>query len=286
MNNFSRGILLIIACEMAYVAMWAFTKHLGTRYPASEIMMFRMLIALGIALVMIRRKGSFASLHTEVPWMHFWRSLLGTASMFMAIWCIPRLPLGAVSTITQLGPVFIAIMGVVFLGERMRQALLIALTGGLIGALLASGTLAIGLSLAVIVMVISNLLFSAGIIMTRKLVQRDPSTTVVFYASVMAFVVSAGLTAFNFVMPTPADFFLLLGVGVSSGIAQLLITEAHRHAQASELAPFAYSSIVWAFLVGALFWAEYPTLTQLGGAALVVISTLYLWYMNRKQKPA
>lgn len=278
----TRGICLILVAEFMYVLMWACTKHLGTTYPASQIMLFRMIIALGITAIMIRRRGGFALLRTSQPGSHFLRSALGTASMFLAIWCIPQLTLGAVGTITQLGPVFIAIMGVLFLREKTSPALLIALGGGLVGALLAAGDTTFGLSLAVAVLLLSNLLYSASIVMTRQLVKIDNPLAVVFYASLMAMVVSGIASLFEFAMPTAIDALFLLGVGITSGLAQFFIAEAHRHAEASELAPFAYSNLLWAFLLGALFWSEYPAPVQLAGAALVLLSTLYLWYKGRK----
>lgn len=262
--------------------MWSLTKKLGTDYSAHMIMLWRMCVAILIPLILIWQRGQWHELTTRQPGRLLLRAALGSMSLFTAIWCIPRLPLATVSTLTQLGPVFIAIMGMFFLREKLSKNLALTLPLALVGALLASGSPEIGLSTAAGVMILSNLLFSASIITTRQLVQTHSSLTITFYASLFAILCSGIATFFEYKIPTLRDALLLSSLGLCAGIAQLCITEAHRHADASKLAPFAYSSVILSFLAGFVFWSEIPSTTELYGAALIIGSTFFLWYSNRK----
>ena len=77
--------------------------------------------------------------------------------------------------------------------------------------------------------------------------------------------------------PTAAQWLLLAGTGLVSAAAQVMMTEGYRRGEATLLAPFEYSAIVWTTITGALIWAELPDGWDLAGILVLVGSGLYIW---------
>lgn len=93
-----------------------------------------------------------------------------------------------------------------------------------------------------------------------------------------------GLTLpFLWVTPTPAELLLLLGIGVTGGVAQVMLTEAYASAQVSALGPYSYTSILWATLLGIVVFGNWPGLSMGLGAALIVVAGLYILHREMKR---
>jgi drug/metabolite transporter (DMT)-like permease len=84
------------------------------------------------------------------------------------------------------------------------------------------------------------------------------------------------------VWPNPWQWALLIGIGLVSSVAQIMMTEAYRSGEASLLAPFEYSAIIWTTALGALIWAEMPDAWDFMGIVVLVGAGLYIWYREMK----
>jgi drug/metabolite transporter (DMT)-like permease len=112
----------------------------------------------------------------------------------------------------------------------------------------------------------------------RQLVQNEDTAAIVFYFSVTASVLALFTLPFGWVMPDLQTFGLLVLAGLIGGVAQILITSAYRFGSASMLAPYDYTSMLFAILLGYVFFAELPTMMMLAGAALVISAgALVIW---------
>ena len=112
----------------------------------------------------------------------------------------------------------------------------------------------------------------------RQLVQNEDTAAIVFYFSVTASVLALFTLPFGWVMPDLQTFGLLVLAGLIGGVAQILITSAYRFGSASMLAPYDYTSMLFAILLGYIFFAELPTMMMLAGAALVISAgALVIW---------
>ena len=85
-------------------------------------------------------------------------------------------------------------------------------------------------------------------------------------------------------MPTPIDFALFFVLGLCGSVANLLLTQSYRLAQASLVTPIKYLSLVFAILFGYFIWSEIPKILTLLGAALVIISSLIIFMRENKLK--
>jgi drug/metabolite transporter (DMT)-like permease len=119
-------------------------------------------------------------------------------------------------------------------------------------------------------------------VFVRKLVQTEETSAIVFWFSLTATALSLVTLPFGWVWPTPTEAALLVSAGLLGGVGQILLTSSYREADASLVAPFDYASMLFALAIGYFVFAEVPTWTMLGGAALVVVAGILIIWRERK----
>jgi len=101
----------------------------------------------------------------------------------------------------------------------------------------------------------------------------------------MTMLIGMATVVFGWPRPGPLQLVLLVGCGFFGGMAQILITLSLRYADASLLAPFDYTSLVWSMLIGYLFLNSLPTVSTLTGASIVALAGIFtVWSEQRKRK--
>ena len=124
------------------------------------------------------------------------------------------------------------------------------------------------------------------VIQVRKLTRTDSNTTIVLYYTIISTLVTGAVVPFYWVTPGLIDFLLLATVGVLGGLGQLVLTAAYRRAEASILAPFDYTAMVWAVLFGLFVWGELPAPNIWLGVAIVIATGVYIIYREAELRPA
>jgi drug/metabolite transporter (DMT)-like permease len=206
--------------------------------------------------------------------------------MFVAITMIPLADLTAISFTT---PLFLTVLAMVFLGERIHGFRWTALGVGFVGVLVTIGphlSFTHGASAGVLV-ALSSAIFSAFALMfLRKMSGGEHAITITFYFS-LTFMVCSALTAIQgWPMPTPAQWLLIAGAGLFGVFGQVLMTYSYRYAEASTIAPIDYSNMIMSIVLGYLFFDEIPTLSVWIGAPLILgAGLIILWreYSLKKQ---
>ena len=120
------------------------------------------------------------------------------------------------------------------------------------------------------------------VIQTRRLTQSEATSSIVFYFSLMTAL--AGLVSLPFAWHTPTEYelLLLIGTGLFGGIGHIFLTESYRYAPASVVAPFDYSSMLWALLLGYWLFGELPTVLVYVGACIVAAAGLFVIWRERE----
>jgi drug/metabolite transporter (DMT)-like permease len=124
---------------------------------------------------------------------------------------------------------------------------------------------------------------SCAVIQTRRLIDSETTSSIVFYFSLICTFLS--LLSLPFVWRTPGagEFAALAATGVLGGLSHLLLTESYRHAPASVVAPFDYVSLLWAFFFGFVLFGEIPSSHVYAGAVIVVGSGLFVIWRERNR---
>ncbi len=123
-------------------------------------------------------------------------------------------------------------------------------------------------------------------IATRMLSGADSIWTTVFYTAGVGALIASIAVPWFWTTPSPVEAVLMLGMGLLAGIGHFALVYAMGQAPASALAPFNYSQLVWAALLGLLFLGEWPEVTTIAGAAVIVAAGLYVWHRERVRAQA
>lgn len=283
------GIALKLASVVSFSGMALCVKFLGQDVPVGQTIFARGLISVVILVLIAWSTGELHLLKTRNWRSHALRSLSGTISMFCLFVAVASIPLADVTAITFTAPMFLTVLAMIFLGERIHRFRWTALGVGFIGVIIMVGphlSFSEGGSLGVLA-ALGNALFSAlAMVFLRSMSAGEHAITITFYFS-LTFMSCAALTAFQgWVMPTPAQWFFIVLAGLFGILGQLLMTYSYRYAEASTIAPLDYTNMIMAVILGYLFFGEIPSLSVWIGAPLVVgAGLIILWreYHLKKQ---
>ena len=273
----------MLAATALFTLMSAVVKLIADRIPFFETMFFRSILALPIVLLIVMRMGDGVKLATQRLPQHVLRALTGTAAMGCSFYALTVLPLAEHTAITFTTPLFVAILAIPLLGEKVGVHRFGAIIVGFLGvAVIALGKGAFQgdvdpLIVFGMVVALAHGAFSAvTTLLVRSLSATERSTTIVLWQSILMTGITALTLPFVWVTPTGWEFLLLLAIGVVGGVAQVMLTEAYASAQVSSLGAYSYTGILWAVLLGWIFFGDRPGLATFLGSGLIVLASLYI----------
>ena len=274
----ARAILLMVGSVVFFAVMDALVKDLGTRYPTMQVMFFRSLFAFVPIMFLILHGGSMKVLRMNSPAGHLLRSLVGVGAMFCFFYAYSRMPLAEVVAISFAAPVFVVALSVPLLGETVGPRRWAAVPVGFVGVMVMLQPDAGLLRSIALVPLIGTLFFALAMIVLRKLGRTESSASVAFTFTLSCTIVSGLALPFVWVSPDPVDLAALVAVGLLGGVGQILMTSAFRHGDVAVVAPFEYTAMIWASLLGFVFWGEIPGLNIWIGVAIVMASGLFILF--------
>ena len=292
LGNVLKGIGLKVASVAVFVAMQSSIKLAG-QLPAGEIVFFRSFFAVIPVLAVFAWRGELGSaLATDRPLSHVARGVVGVGAMGLGFFALTRLPLPEAIALNYAQPLLVVVFSVIFLGEAIRLYRWSAVVVGLIGVLiiswpkltlLSSGA---GISdqqaIGVVAALASASLSAVALLLVRRLVRTERSTTVVLWFSLTASVMALLTIPFGWQALTFGQAALLIAAGFFGGVAQILMTESYRHAEASTVAPFEYTSMILGIGAGYFLFADLPTRHTLVGGAIVICAGLFIVWRERR----
>lgn len=279
-KGFSPGVRYATAGALSFALMSALAKLVGSRIPVQEIVLIRGLIFGGSTLLLLRWNGIS-------PWgrerrLLVLRGLLGYSALSCFFWAVMHLPLADTTTLHFTNPVFGAVLAAIVLKEVLYklEAALVALS--LVGVVMVArpeflfggGT---GLPpLAVGVALLGAVLSAGAYVTVRRLTRTNDPLVIVFYFALVSVVGSIPFNLFGFVPPTGREWLLLLTVGLATLGGQVFVTRALQLEKAVRVMAVGYLQIVFAGLLGLALFSEAPDLWSVGGAAVIIGSTLLM----------
>jgi drug/metabolite transporter (DMT)-like permease len=279
-----RGIAMILASTVFLGVSDVTAKYLSATLPSIEITWIRFMV---FALIMIPGMvpGSpFFALRSDRPRFQMMRGVTLLGSSLLFITGLRYLPIAEASATGFVSPLFVTALSIIFLGERVGMRRWLATAVGLFGVLviLRPGTSAF--HAAAFFPVISALSWASTLIMTRMLSGRDPAITTMTYSSIVGIAILTLLVPFVWVAPSWHDLLFGLLIGVASTLGQWIVVLAFRYADASVLAPFQYTQLLWVSILGFLVFGELPDLWTVIGAVFIVASGLYTAHRERVRR--
>lgn len=283
-----RGALFMLGSAAAFACMTALVKAVGTRIPSQEIVFARAAVSLGLSVLLLRRAG--------VPMLGHHRSLLllRGALGFLGLSCVfaavTRLPLAEATVLQYMHPTFTALLAWLFLGERAGGVVLAAGAVSLFGVALvanpawvlqalpiAGTTDAAGppLDLVAVGLGLGGAFFSAAAYVTvRRLSRTEHPLVIVLYFPLVTLPAALPSVIQHFVWPTPLEWIGLLGVGVAAQAGQVWLTRGLTALPAARGTALSYVQVVFAAILGVVFFSDAVRATTILGAVCVIAGTL------------
>jgi drug/metabolite transporter (DMT)-like permease len=286
----TKGILLKLASALLFAVMSSLIRGFGDSVPVGQVVFFRSAFAiLPVVVIYAARRELMTAVRTGRPFGHVGRGIISVFGMFLSFAALARLPLVDATAISFASPLITVALAALILKERVRiyrwSAVVIGFLGVVVmlapylelGHAAASGP-AIGALFA-----ISAAFCNAGtVIQTRRLTDSETTSAIVFYFSLFCALAGALTLPFAWHAPTAKELIELIAIGVLGGVSHILLTESYRFAAASLLAPFDYTAMVWAFVLGYLMFGETPTPLVFLGAVIIAAAGLFVIWRERR----
>lgn len=281
------GIAFMVGATLLFSFSQALSKWQVASYSFAEVLFFRGFGSLLICSLLILPRRGLAVFRTRRLGAHIGRNAAqATAQSFILI-ALSLMPLAGAMAINFSAPLFAALAAALFLHEPIGRARALALVVGFVGVLMVISPGAGSFGVGAIFAVANAVLYGSVTAMVRGLSATESAETLTMYQMVFLTAYFAiGMPIFGFAWPADAaDWTLLLANGVLNGVGQYWWTRALSLAPPSAVGPFYYFSLVWAMILGFIFWGDVPTPMLLAGSSVVVGSGLFLLWRERGRKP-
>ena len=289
-DNTLRGIALKVVSVAIFVAMSSLIKAAG-QVPAGQIVFFRSFFAVFPILVMLAWQHELrTALHTARPLSHIARGTIGVMSMGFSFFALTRLPLPEAITLNYAQPLLVVLFSALFLGEAVRAYRWTAVLVGLVGVVIISwpnlSLFGRGVSMEVTAGVVAALLgatlSAVAMLLVRNLVHTERTPTIVLWFSLTASAAALLTLPFGWEPLAAWQAACLVLAGVCGGVAQIMMTEAYRHAEASTVAPFEYTSMILGIVVGYFAFGDLPTAYTIVGGLIVIGAGIFIIMRERR----
>jgi drug/metabolite transporter (DMT)-like permease len=278
-----RGIVAMLAANLAFLLNDTQVKLAGDLLPIGEIVFFRGLFA----SIMIGGLVIYFGLHQQIRALFhptvLWRTIGEICATFLFLTALLHMEIADITAILQVVPLMTTAAGAIFLAETVGWRRWTAIAVGFLGVLIVLRPGGDTFNIFGFLALAAMFFITLRDMVTRVMPAGMPTLLVAGLTSVAITIVSP---AFDFgegwVMPDLTALALLLGSAVFITAGYYAAIRAMRHGDIAVVAPFRYSVIVWAIIVGYLVWGDVPDLPMLIGTAIIIVSGIYTFYRERR----
>lgn len=278
------GILFMLGATVMFALSSALSKWQVAEYSFVEVLFFRAIAALVTCAALILPRTGLAVLHTNRLRDHFGRSVTQATAQSLIIIAFGLMPLAGAVAINFSSPLFATLFAAIWLKEKVGPARGAALVAGFLGVILVAAPGADSFRTGAIFALANAVLFGSVTAAVRGMTTTESAETLTMYQMIFLTLFFALGLPFFFLPPAPLDLAALIANGVINALGQYWWTRALSLAPPSAVGPFYYFMLVWSAALGFVFWGDVPTLTLLGGSAIVVGSGIFLLYHESTRK--
>ncbi|MBT5048461.1 MAG: DMT family transporter [Rhodospirillaceae bacterium] len=268
------GVLWMLVAVILLTGMFAAAKHLMTTLPVFEVGMFRFLMSLLFYLPWLATNG-LSAIKTDRPFAHFWRSFFGATSLLAGIYAVHHMLLADATVLIFTIPLWSILLAALFLGERVRLRRSAATIAGFVGVLLMVKPHA-GIEPAAFVALFGAILATCAITTMKNLTRTEPAERIVFYFLFYGVLILGIPALIVFQMPTPMEWMWLAMLGFFGSSGQYCLTRAYAAGEMTIVAPFDFTRIIVAGIVGYFLFDELPDAWGFAGATVIMGSCVYI----------
>jgi drug/metabolite transporter (DMT)-like permease len=266
-----------------FVLMSVCIKATGDHIPLFQVVFFRNFFALiPLFFVIYFLKLKVTSIN-RYP-LHFSRAIIGITAMSLFFISIRYVPLVEMQTISFSSVFFISILSVFFLGEKIGYRRIIAVIFGFIGVVIILNPGSAIFSNYSFLPLIASFFLSIAVIFLKKILLTNNNILSVWVFTALCTVISLFFYNDSWIWPENIDLIFMVASGILGFVAQICLTKSFQMADASLLAPLDFSSVIWSFIIGYIFFQEFISLNVLFGGMIIMMSVSYIFYRERVLK--
>ena len=246
-------------------------------YPTGEVLFFRGFFGLLPTYFLIPKNKLKTFYTTERSKEHLFRCLMGLMALIAIVVALRELPLAVVVSLSYAAPLFITVLSIFLLSEKVGVFRWLAVIIGFIGVIIIAEPGFKGMNYLYFLPLIFCIGMAFVTIMIRKLSTTEPIWLISIFFTITISIAGLATIPLGWKMPNFQDFILLALIGVTGGSANLFLTQSYKLSEVSLVAPLKYLALVFAIFFGYFIWNEIPTIKTLIGASLVVLASLIIF---------
>ncbi len=262
-----RGIVCMLLGGILLGLNDALIKTLALGYPVGELLFVRGAFVMPWVMILAYRAGGLRSLRVINVKGQAWRGVLVIAGSFLFVNGLRYLPLADAIAISFTGPLFITAMAPYALGEHVGWRRRGAVLAGFLGVLIMARPGGEALQWAVLLPLGAALCGGVRDLITRRIARSETTVSMLFVTTAVVMLAGLATALFGWAPLRGPDLWVFASSGVLVAGAHYLMIEAFRLAEAALVAPFKYTSMVWAVLFGYLIFGDLPDAWTVAGAA-------------------
>lgn len=282
----TRAIIAMLVAMSGFIINDTCVKLAGETLPLGMVVLVRGVMACALMIVLALALGQWRPIPREARKPLGARVVGEIGCTFLYLTALMAMPLANATAILQAMPLVMTIAAATFLRERVGWQRWAAVAAGLVGMLMVVQPGMAGFDANALI-AISALAFMAVRDLSNRFIPRSAPTIMVAFTTMLAVTIMGGvLVAIDGVerLPNAREMLYLTGSACFLTLAFYFITDAMRTGELSVVAPFRYSIIVWAFILGYVVWGDVPGLLRSAGIALIVSSGLFILYREQVRR--
>lgn len=278
------GMAMMLLGMFLFTANDALGKWLVASYSVGQVLLIRSLGALCILLPFVFAFGWRNLMRLERPGVQFARVCFSTAEVFCFYFAVRYMPLADTMTFWLAAPIYVALLAPILLRENIGALRWAAILLGFIGVIIALEPTGQGFGFAGLIAVLGSFCFALMLITGRHL-RQTPDIALVFWQLMGAGLAGLVAAPIGWISPSSLDWTLLALVGVVAMGAHMCVNRALKLADAGLLAPLQYTLLLWAIIMGWIFFDDIPRESMLIGAGIIILGGLLLVLSEKRSRP-
>jgi len=246
-------------------------------YPTGEVLFFRGFFGLLPTYFLIPKNKLKTFYITKRYKEHLFRCFMGLTALIAIVVALRELPLAVVVSLSYAAPLFITVLSIFLLSEKVGIFRWLAVLIGFIGVIIIAEPGFKGMNYLYFLPLIFCIGMAFVTITIRKLSTTEPIWLISIFFTITILIAGLATISMGWIMPNFQDFILLSLIGVTGGSANLFLTQSYKLSEVSLVAPLKYLALIFAIIFGYLIWNEIPTVKTLIGASLVVFASLIIF---------
>jgi drug/metabolite transporter (DMT)-like permease len=278
------GIVLMILAMLIIPVMDGIAKDLSARYSIIQITWVRYFIHFSFILPLLFVQLSLPTLLPKNLGLQLLRSSFLMCSTFLYFWAISLIPLADAIALIFIYPIIVTTLSALILKEHVGVRRWLAVLSGLLGTCIVVRLGVLEIGLGTFLALGAGTSYACYLIATRKLASSAPPLVTLAFTALVGTLVFSIFVPPYWEKPTDTDLMLMLALGFIATLGHYLIIKSFEYTQASVLAPYGYSEIITASLVGYFAYGDFPDIYTWMGISIIIASGIYISIRERHIK--